>query len=76
MSYYIHKTSLQPLYKGSKDVLIIGTRITDLQDCIKDGKNIDLVWVSEGIVLDLFPKTRLLSKTLSTCFLIPIKVVK
>ncbi len=41
MSYYIHKTSLQPLYKGSKDVLIIGTRITDLQDCIKDGKNID-----------------------------------
>ncbi len=42
----------------------------------KGGKMLDPAWGSGGVVLDLFPKTRLLSKTLSTCFLIPIKVVK
>ena len=71
-------------YKTTESLVIMGfsavqsLSIYDLgfQNCIKDGKNIDPAWVSEGIVLDLFPKTRLLSKTLSTCFLIPIKVVK
>jgi hypothetical protein len=41
-----------------------------------NGRVYDPAWGSGGVVLGLFPKTRLLSKTLSTCLLIPIKVVK
>ena len=47
-----------------------------MNDWFHYAKLYDAAAGSGGVVLDLFPKTRLLSKTLSTCFLIPIKVIK
>lgn len=68
--------------KNSDNIYISGDNLDGLKHLLKSYSGqikciyIDPAWGSGGVVLDLFPKTRLLSKTLSTCFLIPIKVIK
>ena len=79
MEFYtldVYKTTESLVITGFSSIQNLLTHNLGFQNCIKDGKNIDPAWGSGGVVLDLFPKTRLLSKTLSTCFLIPIKVIK
>jgi uncharacterized protein YebE (UPF0316 family) len=72
----VYKTTESLVIKGFSAIQNLLRHNLGFQNCIKDGKNIEPACGSGGVVLDLFPKTRLLSKTLSTCFLIPIKVIK
>lgn len=72
----VYKTTESLVIKGFSANQNLLRHNLGFQNCIKDGKNIEPACGSGGVVLDLFPKTRLLSKTLSTCFLIPIKVIK
>jgi hypothetical protein len=74
--YWLERNPKSKL-KGKLDFLVsTTTHFVDEKISPEEIKFIDPAWGSGGVVLDLFPKTRLLSKTLSTCFLIPIKVIK